>query len=148
MQKLAKFYITILNAISSLKDLPPLFMRWVLAYGFYQTAKMKWSDINSVADWFASIGIAAPKFNAYLAAGTESVGVALLILGLATRFISIPLIITMIVAIKTVHWANGFDAGDNGFEIPLYYLIMLFALLANGPGRISIDYFIKKKAEE
>jgi hypothetical protein len=34
-----------------------------------------------------------------------------------------PLIITMIVAIVTVYWENGFEAGENGFEIPLYYII-------------------------
>ena len=39
----------------------------------------------------------------------------------AEWFGSIPMIIIMIVAIVTVHLHNGFSAGDNGFEIPLYY---------------------------
>lgn len=51
----------------------------------------------------------------------------------------------MLVAIKIVHWANGFEAGENGFEIPLYYLIMLFTLFVFGPGRLSLDHLIKKK---
>jgi putative oxidoreductase len=106
---------------------------------------MKWKDIKSVGEWFGSLGIPAPLFNAYLAATTESLGVVLLTLGLGTRIISIPLIITMIVAIKTVHWANGFDAGNNGFEIPLYYLIMLFTLMVFGSGKISIDNLINNK---
>ncbi|MBL7931913.1 MAG: DoxX family protein, partial [Bacteroidia bacterium] len=67
-----------------------------------------------------------------------------LLLGFATRIISIPLIITMLVAIKTVHWTNGFEASENGFEIPLYYLVMLITLVFTGPGRISLDYFVKK----
>lgn len=134
------------NSVSDkLQSLSLLFIRLVLAYGFYETAKIKWQDINSVADWFESIGIIAPKVNAYLAATTEMAGVFLLLLGLGTRFISVALIITMVVAIKTAHWANGFAAGDNGFEIPLYYLIMLLVLLAFGSGKLGVDYWLGKK---
>ncbi len=134
--------------LESLKDLPPLFFRLVLAYGFYGPAMMKWGNINGIADWFGSMGIPFPTLNAYMAASTEMAAVILLPLGLATRIISIPLIITMIVAIVTVHLGNGFEAGDNGFEIPLYYLLMLFALLINGAGKISIDHLIAKKASQ
>lgn len=41
---------------------------------------------------------------------TELAGAVLLGLGLFTRFISIPLIITMLVAIVTVHLPNGWQA--------------------------------------
>ena len=119
-------------------------LRLILAYGFYITGKVKWEDINSVAEWFGSIGIPAPKLNAYLAATTEMAGVFLLTLGLGVRFISIPLIITMLVAIKTAHWGNGFAASDNGFEIPLYYILMLLTLTTFGGGTLSADYLIEK----
>jgi len=49
----------------------------------------------------------------------------------------------MFVAIKTVHLANGFEAGSNGYEIPLYYVLMLFTLLIYGPGKFSVDRIIK-----
>lgn len=133
------------SAANKLQDIALLFLRLILAYGFWEPAKTKWSDINAVAEWFGSLGIPAPAFNAYLAASTEMAGVFLLILGLGTRIISIPLIITMLVAIKTVHWQNGFPAGDSGYEIPLYYMLMLFVLLSFGAGKISVDYFIKRK---
>jgi putative oxidoreductase len=51
----------------------------------------------------------------------------------------------MIVAIKTTHLENGFSASENGFEIPLYYMIMLITLLFKGAGKISIDFLIDKK---
>jgi putative oxidoreductase len=126
------------------QDVALLFLRLILAYGFWEPAKNKWADINAIADWFASMDIPAPKLNAYLAATTEMTGVFLLSLGLATRIISFPLIITMIVAIKTVHWGNGFASSENGFEIPLYYILMLLVLMTFGPGRISLDHLIKK----
>jgi putative oxidoreductase len=145
MLHLYKRYVAILNKG---QDVALLFLRLILAYGFWEPAKSKWSDINSVADWFASLGIFAPKLNAYASASIEMAGVFLLALGLGTRIISIPLIVTMLVAIKTVHWENGFAAGDNGYELPLYYIIMLITLACFGSGKLSVDYFIKKKVSQ
>ncbi|MFZ9956350.1 MAG: DoxX family protein [Flavobacteriales bacterium] len=142
--KIKNLYNSVTNSLSKGKDLPLLAMRLVLAYGFYMPAKSKWEDIHSIGEWFESMNYPLPYFNAYLAAGTEALGVVLLLLGLGTRLISIPLIITMIVAIVSVHWENGLEGGsNNGFEIPLYY--MLFALLINGGGKWSADYLIDKK---
>ncbi len=128
-----------------LKDLSLLFIRLILAYGFLNPALMKVKDISSIAEWFESIHIPLPLLSAYLVAGTEILGVILLTLGLFSRIISIPLIITLIVAIATVHWSNGFEAGENGFEIPLYYIIMLIALIAFGPGKFSVDYLLERR---
>ena len=143
--KIIKMYQNITERLSDLKDIPLLLSRLILAYGFYVPATMKWSNINGIAEWFGSIGIPMPTLNAYLAASTEMAGVILLPLGLATRFISIPLMFTMLVAIVTVHLGNGFEAGNNGFEIPLYYFLMLFALLINGGGKISLDHLFERR---
>lgn len=124
------------------KSLSLLLARLVVAYGFYEPAKTKWSDIGSVAEWFGSMGIPFPTLNAYMAASTEAVGVILLTLGLLTRFISLPLIVVMIVAIVTVHLPHGFSSGDNGFEIPLYYMLFLFLFVTNGAGKFSLDRLI------
>lgn len=124
------------------KSLSLLLARFSVAYGFYGPAMMKWNDIHSVAQWFGSMGIPLPTLSAYLAASTEIVGVIFLTLGLLTRIISIPLIIVMLVAIFTVHLSNGFNAGDNGFEIPLYYLLFLFIFFAHGAGKFSLDRII------
>jgi len=140
LTKLCKF---VSKATESLKDIPLLAMRLVLAYGFWGPATMKWNDINAIGDWFGSMGMPFPLVNAYMAGITEMGGVFLLILGFGTRLISIPLIVTMLVAIFMVHSGNGFEAGKNGFEIPLYYLIMLFTLTVYGPGRLSVDNLIK-----
>ena len=137
--------IVLINTFSTkLQDLSLLAIRAILAYGFYEPAMNKWNDITSIAQWFASMGIPLPTLNAYIAAGTETLGVVLLTLGLFTRLISFPLIIIMIVAIVTVHLSNGFSAGDNGFEIPLYYIIFLLTLFAHGAGKISLDSLIYK----
>jgi putative oxidoreductase len=130
--------------LEKLQSVSLLFLRLILAYGFYEPAKMKWSDISSVAEWFGSMGFPLPTLQAYLAASTEALGVLLLTLGLATRLISIPLMVVMIVAITTVHLPHGFSSGDNGFEIPLYYMLMLFVLVTHGAGKYSVDHFLNR----
>lgn len=133
---------TILN---NLQDIGLLIARVLIAYGFLEPALNKWSDIGAVAEWFGSIGIPFPFVNAYMAATTEITGVVLLSLGLFTRYISFPLIIVMIVAIVTVHLPNGFSAGDNGFEIPLYYMVFLLLFMGHGAGKYSLDHVLFKK---
>jgi putative oxidoreductase len=140
--KLKQLYLYFSNLAKNLQSLSLLLARLVVAYGFYEPAKLKWSDIDSIAQWFASLGIPLPTLNAYMAASTEAMGVVLLTLGLFTRLISIPLIVVMIVAIVTVHLHNGFEAGANGFEIPLYYMLFLLLFVSYGAGKFSLDTIV------
>lgn len=146
MKKLIDLNRWAAEKLLTLKDAPLFFIRLVLAYGFMNPALMKIKNINDIAEWFSGMDIPFPLINAYLAAYTELVGFIFLALGFATRIITVPLLFVMLVAIKTVHWENGFEAGNNGYEIPLYYLLMLFTLLVYGPGKWSLDYLISKKA--
>lgn len=59
-------YAVLARRLSALKDLPLLLMRLVLAYGFYLPAKMKWSDIHGIGDWFGTLHIPLPYVSAYL----------------------------------------------------------------------------------
>ena len=133
------------NILTNFQSLALLLARFAVAYGFYEPAMMKWKDIDSVAQWFGSMGIPIPTFNAYMATSTEVLGVILLTLGLLTRLISLPLMVIMVVAIATVHLAHGFLAGDNGFEIPLYYMLFLFIFASHGAGKFSLDYYLFEK---
>lgn len=135
-------YSSAKNLLDKGQSLALLLARVAVAYGFYEPAMQKWSDIDSVATWFGSIGIPLPTLNAYMAATTEIVGVVLLTLGLFTRLISIPLMVVMVVAIVTVHLPNGFSAGENGFEIPLYYMLFLGIFASFGAGKFSLDHLL------
>lgn len=140
-----KIYNEVCGLFSNLQSFFLLLARLVLAYGFYEPALMKWNNIGSVSSWFESLGIPFATLNAYLAATTELLGVGLIAIGFLTRLISVPLMIIMVVAIFTVHIGNGFSAGDNGFEIPLYYLLLLGLFLSHGAGKFSVDHLIFKK---
>jgi len=139
---LRSIYTTSKDILSNGQSVSLFLARLAVAYGFYEPAMMKWADIGAIAEWFGSMGMPFPTLNAYMAASTEALGVVLLTLGLFTRLISIPLIVVMIVAIVTVHLPHGFSAGDNGFEIPLYYMLFLALFASLGAGKLSLDYLL------
>jgi uncharacterized membrane protein YphA (DoxX/SURF4 family) len=118
MHALAGWYYSIHRAIfprlQYLDGLAPLGLRLYLAYPFWLAGTTKLSGIENTIQWFGNaewgLGLPFPALMAYLAAYTEFIGAWLLLLGLATRWISIPLMITMLVAIFAVHWDHGWFA--------------------------------------
>ncbi len=98
----------------------PLALRLYLVPIFWVASNNKWnpfdntSSIDSTAEWFGNaewgLGLPFPYLNAYMAWGAEYFGAILLLLGLGVRWISMPLMVTMIVAITTVHWEHGWQA--------------------------------------
>ncbi|WP_246128519.1 DoxX family protein [Pleionea sediminis] len=111
MQKIIELYKTALNGLSHASGLGPLFLRVFLVFPFYMAGSTKLGGIEGTAAWFEhSLELPFPLAMAYLAAITEYLGAILLAIGLATRFIAIPLIITMLVAALTAHWDNGWYA--------------------------------------
>lgn len=95
-------------------NLASLLLRLYLAPIFWMAGTSKLNSFDSTVEWFGNsewgLGLPLPWVMAFLATATELIGAMLLILGLFTRFISIPLIITMLVAIISVHWENGWQA--------------------------------------
>ncbi len=138
-------YNKYVEGTGKLRDLSLLLFRLVLAFGFYEPAMMKVKNLAGVAEWFGIMNYPMPGVSAFLAMLTEVGGIILLTLGLGTRIVALPMMFVMVVATFTVHIANGFPAGDNGFEIPLYYFLMLFALVTSGAGKYSVDHLIRRK---
>ena len=112
--KLIEMYRKAADWLSKLEDLPLLLMRLLLAYAFFGPAMEKWSNMEATIAWFGNpdwgLGLPFPELNAYMSATTEIVGVVLLVLGLGSRLISIPLIFVMAMAYFTVHIDNGWLA--------------------------------------
>ncbi len=118
MNTLARWYHGIHQAIFSrlqyLDGLGPLALRLYLAPVLWIAGTRKIADMENTIEWFGNpewgLGLPFPALLAYLAAYTEVIGALLLLLGLATRWISIPLMVTMLVAIFAVHWEHGWAA--------------------------------------
>ena len=92
--------------------------------------------LQATGQWMESIGIPFGFVSAALAGSTEFFGGLLLLTGVATRFVSVPMVITMLVAVVTAH--HGFDAGQGGAEYPITLAAMLAALGLIGPGRWTL----------
>ncbi|QSX42169.1 HvfX family Cu-binding RiPP maturation protein [Shewanella cyperi] len=92
----------------------PLLLRLYLAPILLQAGYNKLSHFEDTVAWFANpdwgLGLPFPELMAALAAGSEFFGAILLLLGLGTRLIAVPLMVTMLVAAITVHWGNGWLA--------------------------------------
>ncbi len=124
-------------------------IRLLLAYEFGIAGLEKLHGEN----WFIDIQSAFPfpfsvvpvDVSWFLATWTELIGAAALVLGLGTRFWAAGLIVLDIVAWVSVHAGNGYNVCDNGFKLPLMYLMMLIPLLLAGPGKLSIDHWIRRR---
>ena len=104
----------LLDRCRGIDFLAPLFLRLFLAPVFISAGLTKMVAFESTVSWFGNpdwgLGLPFPWLMAFLATATELVGGFLLLFGLATRLIAIPLMITMLVAIFTVHWQHGWFA--------------------------------------
>ncbi len=117
--------VTTLNLFQDLLDktraldfLAPLMLRLYLVPIFWMAGSKKLEDMDGIIAWFGNpdwgLGLPFPTFMAWAATLTEAGGAFLLLIGLAVRWISIPLLITMVVAMATVHWQNGWLAIAEG----------------------------------
>lgn len=109
-----QFWVKVTNRLEKLDFIPLLALRLYLAPVFWVAGMNKWNDMDSVVQWFGNsewgLGLPFPELMAWLATLTELGAAIFLVLGLAVRLVSIPLIITMLVAIFAVHWPNGWQA--------------------------------------
>jgi putative oxidoreductase len=92
----------------------PLAIRLYLFLPLWMAGTTKWANFDDTANWFGNadwgLGLPAPVLLAFLATWTEILGAIFLLLGFATRYVAVPLMITMVVAIFSVHWPNGWAA--------------------------------------
>ncbi len=100
--------------------------------------------VANVAEFFAQVGIPAPMLTAGVVAIVEFLGGIALLLGLFTRWAAIPLAITMVGAIITVHAKGGFFV-PNGIEFVLTLLAANVALALLGSGAASVDGLLQKR---
>ncbi len=109
---------SLLNTTRAVDFLGPLALRLYLVPIFWMAGSKKLADIESTAAWFGDpdwgLGLPFPELMAWMASLTEAGGAILLLFGLGVRWISIPLMVTMIVAAVTVHLQNGWLAIAEG----------------------------------
>jgi putative oxidoreductase len=119
--------------------LPPTVARVVVGWVFFISGWGKLNDLQTVVNFFTELGIPAPGFQALLASSAELVCGGLLLVGFATRFAVVPLIITMCVAIRTALWEQVTDAISLFGLAEFLYITLLVWLGVSGAGPLSVD---------
>jgi putative oxidoreductase len=120
----------------------PTLARLTVGLVFIGTGWGKLHTLPAVTEYFASLHIPAPAFQAPLAASTELFGGLLVLVGLGTRVASLPLAFTMIVAILTAKRGDidGLTALV-GLE-EWSYLVLFIWLAVAGAGPLSLDRLV------
>ena len=149
MQTLTNLYRLLIRVANSLQSPFLLAIRLYWGWQFAQTGWGKLGDINKVIHFFTSLGIPAPALNAWFVSGLELAGGILLILGLGSRLIALPLVIDMIVAYITAdHEAllQFFSDPDKFYAAaPFTFLFASLIVLIFGPGKFSLDALLTDK---
>ena len=121
-----------------------LLLRIVIGLAYVQHGLPK---IEHPASWMTMMmgphAFAPPWLQAVVAV-VEFFGGIALVLGLLTPLVAIALAVDMLTAIFAVHIPMGahWVGGPGSFEVPLFYLVSMIALLLTGPGRYSVDALV------
>ncbi len=135
-------------------------LRVIVGVGFLAHGMAKWHrGPDKFAKLLQLIGTPSPLVTAWLVTGLEVLGGLAIIIGAFVLLASIPLFISMVVAMLTIHVHYGFSAvntvgltatgpvfGPPGYEINLLYMCALAALALVGPGALSVDQWLRSRA--
>ena len=146
---------------SSIAQWAPVPLRIVMGVGFVVHGWAKWSrGPASFGKLLHQLGVPLPDLTAWIVTALELVGGLALIIGAFVALVSVPLIISMLVAMFTVQVRYGFSAiktigltengpvfGPLGYEINLLYIAGLLVLVLIGAGPLSIDRLRSRKQD-
>ena len=149
IEKITYLYGLLVRVANSLQAPFLLAVRLYWGWQFAETGWGKLGDINKVINFFTSLGIPAPALNAWFVSGLELLGGILLIVGLGSRLIALPLVIDMLVAYITAdREALGqiFSDPDKFYAAaPYTFLVASLMVLIFGPGKFSLDAILARK---
>ena len=143
-----KLYAKWLVFLTYLRSPVLLAMRLYWGYHFFLTGKGKLMHLDRTAGYFESLHIPLPKLNAIMAGSTECIGGILLLIGLGSRIITVPLIFTMCIAYLTAERdsLNAIFSNPDKFvtAAPFLFLLCCVIVLVFGPGCFSVDALAAK----
>jgi putative oxidoreductase len=142
-QNIARLAGPVIRGFDSASSLVDLFVRLWVANVFWKSGVASLHDWETTVDLFTyeyKVPLLSPQVAAILGTGTELIFPVLLVVGLATRFSAASLFIFNIIAVISYPSLN-----EIGLKDHIYWGILLSVTLLHGPGKISIDHFIRRK---
>jgi putative oxidoreductase len=135
----------VLEIIARLAWLAPLLGRLAVGLLFVSTGWGKVHSLEKVTQFFTQLGIPAPGLNAVVVGYSELICGSLLVIGLLTRLATVPLMVSMVVAILTAKRPDLHGLFDLvGFD-EFTYLVVLAMIAIVGPGAVSLDHPLARR---
>ena len=116
--------------------------------------KIAWEDGIPNVDRFSeflgpggkdNLNLILPDLFAWLTVIAEAGGAVLLLIGLFSRWATVPILVCMIVA-TYYHSPNGWNADAGGYEMSVTYFLITSVILLFGPGKyLSLDFWVQRK---
>lgn len=136
-----------------------LALRLVVGFGFMAHGVAKWErGPEGFGRLLHQMGVPIPTVSAWAVTMVELLGGLAILLGVLVALASVPLIVTMLVAMFTVHLPHGFSSvqtiglteagpafGPPGYEINLVYIAALLVLAVMGPGPFSANTLMTRR---
>lgn len=141
--KLLRIPISAIRLLDYLSPLVELGVRLYVANVFWKSGLTKiatWDSTLFLFDYVYQVPLLPPEIAAYAATAVELGGSVLLALGLAGRFGTAALFILNFVAVISFP-----DLSEAGRQNHIYWGLFLLLFLFHGPGKLSIDYLIRRK---
>ena len=142
-QTTARLVTPVIKGLDSMQSLIDLFVRLWVANVFWKSGVASLHDWETTVDLFRyeyQVPLLPPQVAAILGTGVELFFPVLLVVGLATRFSAAALFIFNIIAVISYP-----GLGEAGLKDHIYWGILLLVILLHGPGKISVDHFIRLK---
>ncbi len=138
--------LRLIGQLDSLQWLPAILARISVGVLFFESGRGKlFYKLDELKEYFMQLGIPFAHVQAPMVAAIEFIGGICLILGLATRLVSAPLVGVMAVAIMAAQLDKVKTVGDFLY-LPEVLLIVIFVwLIFSGPGKFAIDNAIARK---
>lgn len=145
LERLRTLHGRVVSISRQLAWLPPLAARVSVGLVFVSTGWGKLQHLDRVIEYFQSLGIPAARYQAPLAAVTELSCGVLLVAGLGTRFVAVPLSVIMLVAIRTALWPDLEGALDLLGREEFLFIVLFGWLAVAGAGAVSLDHLVARR---
>ena len=136
-------YDATLKGIGFLTPVLDLSIRIWVGMVFFSAGMVKiasWQTTLALFENEYNVPFLPPDIAAYLGAGAELILPVFLILGLGGRFAALAMFVFNIIAVISYP-----DLGEVGLKDHQYWGLMLLVTLMHGPGKLSLDYFLRKR---
>ncbi|HSW53418.1 MAG TPA: DoxX family protein [Sulfuricaulis sp.] len=141
--RIAGLTAPVIRGLEFLSPLIDLGIRLWVANVFWKSGLTKiqsWDSTVMLFTYEYQVPLLSPAAAAVLATGTELIFPVLLVLGLGTRVSAAVLFVFNYIAVISYPELNEVGVKDH-----VYWGILLLVTLLHGPGKISIDHFIRRK---